>query len=178
MLWTIKYLGRKEEIELRKEIYLYVSSSQKHLWEVVHKTPNMRMFLSVPLALYWTAEWLSEHQGIQPQLLDIIHLRYHGGHGTGNGTPSLLGYSSGTVFTLLRPSPDSRGRVCSEMCLWDAAWTSGYHLEREAAYHFVNFSNIWFRYLLNWSIYILGTWKHFSFFSAFELRLRRKGCYC
>ena len=64
MLWTIKYLGRKEGIELRKEIYLYVSSSQKHLWEVVHKTPNMRMFLSVPLALYWTAEWLSEHQGI------------------------------------------------------------------------------------------------------------------
>ena len=65
MLWTIKYLGRKEEIELRKEIYLYVSSSQKHLWEVAHKAPNMRMFLSVPLALYWTAEWLSEHEGIQ-----------------------------------------------------------------------------------------------------------------
>ena len=120
MLWTIKYLGRKEGIELRKEIYLYVSSSQKHLWEVVHKTPNMRMFLSVPLALYWTAEWLSEHQGIQPQLLDIIHLRYRGGHQTGTGTPSLLGYSSVSVFTLLRPSPDWRGRVYSERCLGDA----------------------------------------------------------
>ena len=112
MLWTIKYLGRKEEIELRKEIYLYVSSSQKHLWEVAHKAPNMRMFLSVPLALYWTAEWLSEHEGIQntapaPGHYTYIHLRYCGGHQTGTGTPSLLGYTTGTVFGC-ESSPISR----------------------------------------------------------------------
>ena len=121
MLWTIKYLGRREGIELRKEIYLYVSSSQKHLWEIVHKTPNMRMFLSVPLALYWTAEWLSEHQGIATAPASGHYTSpIPRGHQTGTGTPSLLGYSSISVFTLLRPSPDWRGRVYSVRCLGDA----------------------------------------------------------
>ena len=117
MLWTIKYLGRKEEIELRKEIYLYVSSSQKHLWEVAHKAPNMRMFLSVPLALYWTAEWLSEHEGIQNTAPAPGHYTSPIPRGTPDWDWDTL---IASVFTLLRPSPDWRGRVYSERCLGDA----------------------------------------------------------